>query len=181
LLSSEATAVPTNSEKTTICRISFLAMASKIEVGTRWVRKPFRVKASVVAAGAAAAVDISVRFRPWPGCSRWTISRPSRSETAEALMNQQHGLGADAADGGGVFHVGDAGHQGGEDQRRDDHLDQPQEDVGDHRQVAGRALGRDRVEELVTGPADRDPEDHGRDDQIGEALVHAVSSGAGQA
>jgi hypothetical protein len=89
LLSSEATAVPTNRLNTTICRISFLAMASKIEVGTRWVRKPCRVKVSVEAAGALAATLVaSFSTRPAPGCSRWTISRPSSSETAEALMNQ---------------------------------------------------------------------------------------------
>ena len=67
LLSSAATAVPTNSEKTTICRISFLAMASTIEVGTRWVMKPLRVKASVLATPGVAAAAAVCMCSPAPG------------------------------------------------------------------------------------------------------------------
>ncbi|MNT15057.1 hypothetical protein D3C72_1500900 [compost metagenome] len=82
-----ATAVPTNSEKTTICRISFLAMASKIEVGTRCVTNPCSEKASVEAAGAVASAACG-RCMPAPGCNSCTISRPSSNDTIEAPMNQ---------------------------------------------------------------------------------------------
>ena len=86
LSSSDATAVPTKTEKTTICRISFLAMASKMEVGTRWVMKPCREKASVDAAVAAAVA--SGRCMPEPGCSSCTMTSPSSNDTTEAPMNQ---------------------------------------------------------------------------------------------
>ena len=36
-------AVPTNTENTTICRISLLAIASTIDVGKTWVTKSFSV------------------------------------------------------------------------------------------------------------------------------------------
>ena len=62
-------------------------MASTIDVGTRWVTKPLSVKASVLAAVGAAAAAVS-RCSPAPGCSRWTIIRPTNSETTEAPMNQ---------------------------------------------------------------------------------------------
>jgi hypothetical protein len=39
--------------------------------------------------------------------------------------------GADPPEGCNVAHVGDAGDEGGKHQRRDDHLDKPQEDGGD--------------------------------------------------
>ncbi|MNJ52520.1 hypothetical protein D3C77_478600 [compost metagenome] len=87
LSSSAATAVPTNREKTTICRISLRAMASKIDVGTRWVMKPCSEKASVEAAGAA-AITASGRCMPAPGCRSCTMVRPSSRETIEAPMNQ---------------------------------------------------------------------------------------------
>ena len=50
--------------------------------------------------------------------------------------------------------MGDAHHQGGKDQRRDDHPDQAQEDVGDDGQVARGGLGIIR-RKLGVGPADR--------------------------
>jgi hypothetical protein len=40
----------------------------------------------------------------------------------------------------GVAHMRDADHQRREHQRRDDHLDQPQEDVGDDREPARHAF-----------------------------------------
>jgi hypothetical protein len=70
------------------------------------------------------------------------------------------GLGADAADGLGVAHVGQAGHQGGEHQRGDDHLDQAQEDVGDDAEVSRDLLGRLRRGcRLIADVADKDAED----------------------
>jgi len=38
----------------------------------------------------------------------------------------------------GVAHLGDAAHQGGEYQRRDDHFDQAQEQCGHQRHVVGK-------------------------------------------
>ncbi len=83
-----ATAVPTKIENTTICRISFLARASKIEAGTRWVRKSFSVKLVTSTPLAVAATSGAFSDSPEPGCSRWTMIRPMVSEMIEAEMNQ---------------------------------------------------------------------------------------------
>ncbi|AAQ58874.1 hypothetical protein CV_1199 [Chromobacterium violaceum ATCC 12472] len=56
--------------------------------------------------------------------------RPRVSDTSEA-DEPAHGFAADAAHGLGVAHLGDADHQRGDHQRGDDHLDQPQENVGE--------------------------------------------------
>ncbi|MNR16707.1 hypothetical protein D3C85_1333260 [compost metagenome] len=72
--------------------------------------------------------------------------------------------------------MGDARHQGGEDQRGDDHLDQTQEDVRDQRQILGRRGRLIGVEVLVDAPADQHAEDHGADDEIGEYSVHLQCS-----
>jgi hypothetical protein len=76
-------------------------------------------------------------------------------------------LGADAADGLRVANIGQPRHQGGEDQRRDDHLDQAQEDVGDDAEVTGDVPGRFRSRRgLVADIADEDAEDQrGKDQQ----------------
>jgi len=50
------------------------------------------------------------------------LMRPSSSETSEALTNQIIALAADAADPIWCRHMRDADHQGGEDERRNDHL-----------------------------------------------------------
>jgi hypothetical protein len=139
------------------------------------------VKVSVEAAGALADAGRLVQVQARARMQQVDHQQAQQQRDGRGADEPAHGLGADPADGGGVLHVGDAGHQGGEDQRRDDHLDQPQEQVGAHLEPLDRLGGLGRVEVLVAGPADQDPEDHGRDDQIGEALVHAVSSGAGQA
>jgi hypothetical protein len=52
-----------------------------------------------------------------------------------------HGLAADAANRLGVAHLGDAHHQGGDHQRRDDHLDQTQENVGEDGHAIDEGLG----------------------------------------
>ena len=68
-----------------------------------------------------------------------------------------HGLQTDASDGLGVSHVRDADDQRGKYQRRDDHLDQPQEDIGEQRDVTGSGLrGFRRREQLVAHPAHAD-------------------------
>ena len=58
-------------------------------------------------------------------------------------------------------HVGDARDQGGEHQRRDDHLDQAQEDVGDQREIPCRILELHRIVDCVVAQgADEDAEHH---------------------
>ena len=49
-------------------------------------------------------------------------------------------LGADPAERGGVAHMGDSDDQRREDQRRDDHLDQVQEERRQDREIAGDVL-----------------------------------------
>ena len=76
-----------NTANTTICRISFCAIASAIEVGTRWIRNFSNEKADT-GRPVDCALSGSVPGKLAPGCSRLTITRPSRSETKEALTNQ---------------------------------------------------------------------------------------------
>ncbi len=81
----------------------------------------------------------------------------------------QQRLAADPADGGGVAHMRDADDEGREHQRRDDHLDQAQEDIGDEGDIACDLFRRLRI-----GPSDTaciahgDAEDHADKDQGGE-------------
>ena len=82
-----------------------------------------------------------------------------------------HGLGADPADGLRVAHVGQAGDQRRKNQRRDDHLDQAQEDVGQDAEIAGDFLGGGgRRRQRVAGVADHDAKDHGDADPGGQAI-----------
>ena len=109
-----------------------------------------------------------------PGWSRFTITRPSVSETSEAPMNQPMALHADAADAAGVAHVGDAHDQRGEHQRRDDHLDQAQEDVGDQAEPLdpGLAVGAGVVQgEAAYAAGDQRDEDPGGQ---ATALLHGA-------
>src|SRR5579871_1636144 len=76
-----------NTAKITICRISFCAIASAIEVGIRWVRN-FSSEKAETGRPVDCALSGSVPGKFAPGCSRFTITRPSISETKEALMNQ---------------------------------------------------------------------------------------------
>jgi len=83
-----------------------------------------------------------------------------------------HGLDADAPDRRGVAHVRDPHDQGGEHQRRDDHLDEAQEDVGEQRDVAGgglRHLGCGQ--ELVAHAADQYAEHHACENPRGQFHV----------
>ena len=76
-----------NTANTTICRISFCAIASAIEVGIRWVRN-FSIENADTGRPVDCALSGSVPGKLAPGCSRLTITRPSSSETKEALTNQ---------------------------------------------------------------------------------------------
>ena len=88
---SEASATPKNIEKTTICRISLLAIASAKDLGTRWLMKSFKVNLDVARlADAPMSGSGSPRFSP--GLSRLAITRPSTSEMSEAVKNQASAL-----------------------------------------------------------------------------------------
>jgi len=77
-----------NRENTTICNISFFAMASTIDAGKTWLTKSFRLSA-LACTSACAVSGGSGRPRPTPGRNRWTIASPSSSETTEAPRNQR--------------------------------------------------------------------------------------------
>ena len=76
-----------NTANTTICRISFCAIASAIEVGIRWVRN-FSIENADTGRPVEAALSGRVPGKLAPGCSKLTITRPSSSDTNEALTNQ---------------------------------------------------------------------------------------------
>src|SRR6266513_2402062 len=76
-----------NTANTTICRISFCAIASAIEVGIRCVRN-FSIENADTGRPVDCALSGSVPGKLAPGCSRFTMTRPSSSETKEALTNQ---------------------------------------------------------------------------------------------
>ena len=76
-----------------------------------------------------------------------------------------HRLGADAADRFGVAHVRHTDDQRREHERRYDHLNQAQEDVGEQRDVIGDGLGGCRIgPQDMAGIADEDAEDHADED-----------------
>ncbi len=76
-----------NTAKTTICRISFCAIASAIEVGIKWVRN-FSIENADTGNPVDCALSGRVPGKFAPGCSRLTITKPSSRETNEALTNQ---------------------------------------------------------------------------------------------
>ncbi len=76
-----------NTAKTTICRISFCAMASAIEVGIRWVRN-FSIEKADTGRPVDWPLSGRVPGKLAPGCSRLTMTRPSSSEMNEAETNQ---------------------------------------------------------------------------------------------
>ncbi len=85
-----------------------------------------------------------------------------------------HGLDAEPPDRGGVLHMGDARHKGGEHQRRDDHLDQTQKDVGDEIEVRRGGRSLIRRQKFIQAPARHNAEDHSPDDEVSENTFHTV-------
>ena len=84
------------------------------------------------------------------------------SETRLAQRNQRDRAEADPAERRGIAHMRDAGDQRGEHQRRDDHLDQPQEQIGDDREIAGDGIDRGRIgQRAVEDQPGDDAGDHG--------------------
>ena len=84
-----------------------------------------------------------------------------------------HGLGADPPKRSARTHMGDADDQRRQHKRGDDHLDQPQKQVGHERNIARDCRRRVRIRKgLVAEIADCDPEDHGDQNDGGETLWH---------
>ncbi len=82
-------------------------------------------------------------------------------------------LEPDATDGLRVAGAGDARDDGREHQRRDDHLDETQEDVGEHPEVAGDRRGGRRIGcVLVRDMAGDDAESSRDKDHDGELGAH---------
>jgi hypothetical protein len=85
----------------------------------------------------------------------------------------RHGPRRDPADGLGVAHLGDAGHQGGEHQRRDQHLDGAQEEGGDRAEPAGdRLQGAGIADQRVAGEAGGRAQAHAEQHQTGQTAPH---------
>ncbi len=82
-----AQATPKNSENTTICRISLVAIASTIERGTRCVTNSF-IDSDATLRLVEAWASGSGRLRFSPGRSTFTSTMPRSSDTSEAPMNQ---------------------------------------------------------------------------------------------
>ena len=68
--------------------------------------------------------------------------QPEQQRDQRCHEEPADGLDAHAADGAGVPHLGDADRQRGEHERRDDHLNHPQENVRKQRNVACDGLRR---------------------------------------
>src|SRR6516165_608661 len=88
---SDAAATPKNREKTTICRISLLAIASTALFGTRWVTKSLNDNEAALRFVAALASG-SGRLRLSPGRRMLTMIKPSSKDTNEALTNHNIAL-----------------------------------------------------------------------------------------
>jgi hypothetical protein len=88
---SAAQATPKNSENTTICKISLVAIASTIERGTRCATKSFADSEATLRLVAAWASG-SGRLRLSPGRRMLTRRRPSSSDTSDAEMNHSIAL-----------------------------------------------------------------------------------------
>ena len=88
-----------------------------------------------------------------------------------------HGLGTDAANGSRITHAGNTHHQGGEHQRRNDHLDQAQEDVGQNGQLVGKRFDRFfATSHFTPAVAGNDTQHHGGQDHLGQSIkFHGIS------
>jgi hypothetical protein len=121
-----AQAAPNRNAKTTICSTSLRAMASMMLAGKYVLQE----RANVAwACGSAASAAVRWMGTPAPGRTRLTTPSPRNSAKRGDDFEIDDGLGADAAHALEIAAAGDAGHQRGEQQRRDDGADQPQKHV----------------------------------------------------
>ena len=122
------------------------------------------------------------RVRRWQHHARARLQQV-RHDHAQCQRDQRgdeepgQRLAEDTADRLGITHVGDAHHQGGKYQGRDDHLDQAQEQVGSNRDVAGQFLGLGLVQMTEDQVADQDAQQHRNEDEDGRrnAFFHGFS------
>ena len=111
---------------------------------------------------ALVSMALGSTFMPAPGCNRLTTMRPmTRADRGDDLEVDER-LEADAPDLLHVLHAGDAVHDGEEDDRRDDHLDQLDEGVAERL----HGLAERRVE-----MPEQHPEDDGGQDLGVEVLI----------
>ena len=75
--------MPKNTENTTTCRMSPVAIASKMDVGNRWIRISHPV-CGLVASEATAAAPSAGSEMPAPGWNQFTRPRPRNSATVVA-------------------------------------------------------------------------------------------------
>ena len=159
-----AQATPKKIEKTTICRISLSTIGRIAESGKTCLTKPSSVMAC------ASMPELTPLTTLWiadAGLEQVHQDQAERQRHQRGADEPQHRLAAHPADRSRVGHVADADDQGREHQRRDDHLDQPQEDHAAERDVGGERLLRGRAGELVVDqPAGGDPQHH-REDDVG--------------
>ena len=138
---SAAQATPKNSENTTICRISLVAIASTTSAARDAPTNSFSDSDATLRLVEALGVgqrQVEVVARP----QDVDQDHAEQQRYQRGADEPEHRLAADAADRLGVAHVRDADHQGREHQRRDDHLDQPQEDVGERARCSRRSSWR---------------------------------------
>src|ERR1700730_2176586 len=161
---SAAQATPKNSENTTICRISLVAIASTIERGTRCATNSFIDNDATLRLVEASASG-SGRLRLSPGLRMLTRIMPTRSDTSDAPMNQTIALPP----------MRPTDHERREHERRDDHFNEAQEDVGEQRDVVGDGLRRFRVgPQDVTGVTDENAHHHADKNNRGELRAHGL-------
>ena len=120
------------------------------------------------------------QVEPDAGMKRSHEDQPERQRHQTREDEPADRTQADAAERGDVAHVRDSGDQRREDERRDDHLDQPQEQGGDDAEVIGdglQPLGARRravVDRVVRRPAGDDPEHQRDQDELRQSFGHAV-------
>ena len=171
-------ATPKKSEKMTMGRISLVLIASKIDAGTRCETKSLRLKAAVSTPLAAVAGGIG-EVEADAGLKQVHQDQAERQRNQAGEDEPAERADADAAERGDVAHVRDARDERREDERRDDHLDQAQEQRGDDAEIVGdrlQPLGRRRravVDRIIDRPPGDDPEHQRDQDEPGQFLGHS--------
>ncbi len=173
-------ATPKKTEKITIGRISLVAHRLEdrlrhevrdeiLEVERRRSRRRSR-RWRAGSAGRARRPGWSAVTRISPRCQRHQARKDEPADRTQA----------DPAERRDVAHVRNSGDQRREDERCDDHLDQPQEQGGDDAEIIGdrlQPLGARRsavVDRVVRRPAGDDPEHQRDQDELRQSFGHGV-------
>ena len=126
-----ASATPKNDANTTTCRMSPLAMASTTEVGTMCRRMSQPVCCCRAIAANAAVSVLGGQGNARPGLEHVHQHQTDDERHGRGQFEPDDGLHADAAHRAQVAGPRDADDKRREQQRRDDHLDHPQEQIGE--------------------------------------------------